>query len=79
MPSARCLSYPTHTQFLPVHLPVVVEVEVVERETEVLPAVRGRLRQAGRNELVVGQPAVVIHVHVPDLVDEYLMISRMSS
>ena len=47
-------------------LAVVVEVEVVEGEPEVLPAVGGRLGEAGGDELVVGELSVVVDVHVLD-------------
>lgn len=53
-------------ELLPADPPVVVEVEVLEGEEQVVAAVRGRLREAGRDELVVGELAVVVDVHAPD-------------
>jgi hypothetical protein len=53
-------------EFLTANLAIVVDVEVVEGELEVVAVVGGRFREAGRDELVVGQLSVVVHVHVPD-------------
>lgn len=53
-------------ELLPPDLSVVVEVEVLEGEEQVVPAVCGGFGQAGRDELVVGQFAVVINVHALD-------------
>jgi len=43
--------------------PIMVQIEVVEGELEVLSVVGCRFGQTGRDELVVGQAAVVIDVH----------------
>ena len=52
----------------------MVDIEVVEREFEVISIIGCRFGQAGRDELIIGQSAVVIDIHVSDDLLDVLVV-----
>lgn len=62
MYAAQSLNIALSTQLLPAHLAVVVEVEVVESESEIVPIVGSRFAETSRKQFIVGQLSIMIHV-----------------
>ena len=60
------IGFEDYGQFLSADSSIVVDVEVVKCKFEVVPVVGGRFRQTGRNELVVCQSSVMVHIHIPN-------------